>query len=320
MTLEKNTISGILNPVVQPGREFYENEARIGRCETRFVGKMGEIVEKACPELKPLYDSVADHIKAHLECERGLAETNARAVEDLNDITERYAMLYAAYSRYTKEKKALCDARAKLQTARGKLAQERAMAGKNQAKAEDAVRQGIETVKQRIRSLQDRIRELIEFKEKFNVFKQRRMRESFLHLGEGTSFYMNQDVEVWKREEVAEREVREKYKDVLSGARTAEAVGSEPLRIQEYIPGLTKKFNAPPAIQREKSVHEEEGGLTEQAKPEAHDEPVAEAEHESAPISIQDPEPEPTYTPEEAAAPQEEQVKKPGYNPFDNPF
>ena len=320
MSLDKSQVSSILNPVVNPGREFTENEARIGRCETRFVGKMGEIVEKACPELKPLYDSIADHIKCHLECERGLAESNSRAIEDLNDITERYAMVYAAFTRYNSAKKSLCDARAKLQNARAKLQSERAMCGKNEAKAAEAVRQGIENVKQKIRACQDRIRELIDHKERFNKFKQRRMREAFLHLGEGTSFYMNQDVEVWKRVEVAEREVRERYKDVLSGARTAEAVGSEPFKVQEYVPGLTKKFSAPPVIQREKSVHEGDG-LAGEAKEEAPaaETPVAEAE-ESAPVSIQEPEPEPSYAQETPVEPQEEQVKKPGYNPFENPF
>lgn len=236
MSVDKKSITGPLLPVVEATRDYLESKQKSLNYETEFYDRVLKLVEVEAPELKSQMAQVMVHLKEHINCHQAFLDAETRANEDLNDIAERFAVLFRISNEYLTAKKDLQDARSKLDAARLKLSQDRASGGKNQVRLGANATKAVDDVQARIRTLQTKIRELIEAKHKFNAFRCRRLRESFLHVGEGTKMIVKQDIAILGELDKAIGTALSKFRDVLRNGGGGESPVTTTPKTFEYRP------------------------------------------------------------------------------------
>ena len=312
MALNRKLVGGPLSPIVDAGRDHVSQRKEIVSSKQEFLEHLTKIVESECPECKSAFRPLALALAEQIECERAFSDVLSRGVEDINDISERFAVVVRASTTYANAKKDLQNAKQAFENARTKLAQDRAMGGRNAPKLEQVAARAKEDVKNKITTLKEAIEDFIVQKEKFAEFRIRRLRESLAHIGQGTSAIMRQEVEAWKQIETAVETAAGRFKESIDTGARADDGEDAPLQVAKK----QVDYNTP----------------VESPAPEATSTPNTET-----PVPAPEPAPEDTYgtattedpyrlpyeIPSQKQEDQPQQYEEPRreeYNPFDNPF
>ena len=318
MALNRRLISGPISPVVDAGRDYASFRQKCVADKQEFLEHLTKIIETECPECKSAFRPVAAALAQQIACDRAFADVQSRGVEDINDISERFAIVVRASNVYATAKKDLQNSKQRFETARQKLQQDRAMGGRNAMKLEQLAIKAKDEVKGRITDLKEAIEQYIIQKEKFAEFRMRRLREAFVHIGQGTSAIMRQDVEAWKQLEAAIDAAANRFRDAVDTGAPVDDGDDTPIDTNpkvEYVPQSVDPTptSSAPASTPQPQAEPEPAHVPE---PEPYDygyhQPAAEEDPYKLPYDM------PSQTP--AQEPQHEEPRREEYNPFDNPF
>jgi DNA repair exonuclease SbcCD ATPase subunit len=188
----KAILTANLQAFVDGTREQLAKELSVIESEQLFLTSLSSIVESECPNYQEQFLAIQDHFLHYLNLSKSFSDAESRQIEDLNDITERFAVTCRISSERDRARTNLKDARAKLEKAREKLAHDEATGGANKFTLESNIKQATDQVRQAITDLKATINEFIAEKHKFNQFRQRRMKHSYSAFGDSTHKIMTQ--------------------------------------------------------------------------------------------------------------------------------
>jgi hypothetical protein len=183
-----------LQPVVDATRSQLASQDSALRAESRFLDHLTALLDHECAKFRPHLDSVVAELQLYLTCASDLSEVQLRAIEDLNDVTERFVVVRRA----AEERAATLD---RLKAARGKLLRARAAMSaappQGLVAARVKVSQAIQRVTSQGRKVQEADRAFASARQRYDDFRIRRLRQSYEHLGAGLADIKQREVEVW---------------------------------------------------------------------------------------------------------------------------
>jgi hypothetical protein len=202
-----------LQAVVAAGREQIAQQSNALVVESRFVDSVTALVDSECSEFRSHYDIVLSELMRYRTFVEAFNKGQLRAVEDLNDLAERFLVL----CRISEER---ADAKDEMKAA--KTAVERARGAYNRAVQSDSPKQyelcskftaAIDKAVERIRKVQELDRQFITAKQTYNEFRNRRTRQSYLHLAAALGEVKAAEAEVWQRVDAKITEVQGTFRD-----------------------------------------------------------------------------------------------------------
>jgi hypothetical protein len=210
-----------LQPVHDPTRSQLAKQDSAPRAESRFLDHLTALVDHECAKFRPHLDSVAAELQLYLACASDLSEVQLRAIEDLNDGTERFVVVRRAAEERTTALDRLKAARGKLLRARAALS---AAPPQGLVAARVKVSQAIRRVISHGRKVQEADHAFATAKQRYDDFQIRRLRQSYEHFGAGLADIKQREVGVWGKVTGAIARIQQTCNVPGSEARVADDV------------------------------------------------------------------------------------------------
>jgi hypothetical protein len=192
----KQILTANLQEAVDNTRDQILHETAAIASQHKFLAELGTLFEHECPDYQEQFLTIREHLTEYLQLRQTFTDAESLQIEDLNDISERFAVACRIASEREKARDTLKSARAKLERARQKRAQDEAEGGQHLVQREYDIKLAAREVKQAILALQETIHAFISEKEKFNAFRTRRMRHSYSAFGKSVAHVTANEVRV----------------------------------------------------------------------------------------------------------------------------
>jgi hypothetical protein len=187
-------------------RDQMTSQSSALKSEVILIEQLTKIVESECPSFKDQFQVITERIGHHFRCMEALGEAQMRSVEDLNDLIERSKVVWRASAQAKNLRLEVQKIRGRFLESQNKLERE-----SNPGKREGLITQvdaNRELLKNGIERLKVSLACLMTELERFRIFRVRKIRESYFHVGEASQRLMNLEVQNWS--------------DILSCLRTLE--------------------------------------------------------------------------------------------------
>lgn len=210
-----------------------------------FLTKLRALIEKEAPEFLDKFDEITEPMKEAIHCEEAIAAAEERKMDDINDVSERFKVLY----RMSTE---LAEARAKRQATVEKLEKlhkekdaDELKGGKKRHKIEGDIAATIEAKRTATENVEQKLQEVIAQREKYALFKIRRLRNGFVTYGNVIAEQAQKESEALGAFITAIGEARDQVEAILDGqappSKKAAAGGDD-----EYKPPQDASYGAAP--------------------------------------------------------------------------
>lgn len=183
---KKGQITSTLNTIVDATRQSNQNQIEILALERKMTDNLKTMVAKEAPECNALLGKVMDMYSKTFLPEYKYVEAKNRSIEDLNDIQERFLVVVRQAEKFKESKTNLKRQMELLDQNKQKLEIERTKNSNKVPKLEALVNECKDNVRKAIEEEKIQIQKYIEEKKKFNAFRARRMKSSYLTLGKAT--------------------------------------------------------------------------------------------------------------------------------------
>ena len=222
VTQKKDKIAANLQTVVSAGRQYNDLTRDSLIYEKEFISSINEIVAQEVPEFADEIKKVTGAYSRAIGQESYYIRGKTRAIEDLNDIQERFTVVVRQNEKYRDARHQLREATRLLQEAEARYEQEQSKGGSKIAKYSVAIQECKTNKKKAIENLKKEIQLFIEEKKKFNAFRARRMKQSYKCYGASTRNSMNHVSESYEMMKAAVTEAQGKIEELLQGTTTNE--------------------------------------------------------------------------------------------------
>jgi hypothetical protein len=205
-----------LQAVVTAGRKQIDQQSNALTLESGFLEAVTALIESECPEFRSHYHAVLAELTPYQTCVEDFNKDQLRAVEDMNDIAERFIVLCRISEERVDAKDVMKDAKAVVE--RTRTAYNRAIQSDSPkrydlcAKLTTAIDKAIEQV-HRVQELDS---QFIAAKQTYNEFRNRRTRQSYVHLAAAFGEVKASEADVWQRVDAKITEVRETFRDGIA--------------------------------------------------------------------------------------------------------
>jgi hypothetical protein len=194
----RNEVAADLRSVVQATRKQIARQERSVNAERKFIASLARLVAAESPTHKAQFDDILPGFALYSETTQAYRSAETRAIEDLNDCSERFTpIIRIAQARNVAKTKAT-DARAKLASAKSDLARQGAKGEAAVYDAKQKVIRRIDKLTERLRKLVDLDRQYLAAKERYNAFRRRRTQQSYFHLGAGITLHKQAEADAWR--------------------------------------------------------------------------------------------------------------------------
>ncbi|EAY10707.1 hypothetical protein TVAG_364310 [Trichomonas vaginalis G3] len=187
----KGQITSNFNTVIEATRAQHQHTIETLAYERRMTDNLRSMLEKEVPECKDLLSKIMSIYGKAFFQEYKYVEAQSRAIEDLNDIQERFLVVVRSSARSSEAHANLKRTTEALDLAKQKLEIEKSKNSSKVQKMEAYVEECREQKKQAIENLKTAIKSYIEEKKKFNAFRDRRMKQSYSTYGATTVSFSN---------------------------------------------------------------------------------------------------------------------------------
>ena len=182
----KERIVARLQTVIDAGRQQNEYTKDSLIYENELIKELNEIVKQEAPEFSEEFSKVTKCYAEAVSEDMKYLNGKIRAIEDLNDIQERFTVVVRQNQKYHDAKDALSEATKALDAAKLKYDQELSKGGPNLSKLSVKMAECSTAKKNAIENLKKETLLFIEEKKKFNAFRSRRLKSSYKTLGKST--------------------------------------------------------------------------------------------------------------------------------------
>ena len=225
---KKDKIVANLQTVVTAGRQFNEYTRESLIYEKEFKNAINEIVAQEVPEFAEEIKKVTDAYSRAIGQESFYIRGKTRAIEDLNDIQERFTVVVRQNEKYREARHQLREATRLLQEAETRYEQEQSKGGSKIAKYSVAIQECKTNKKKAIENLKKEIQLFIEEKKKFNAFRARRMKQSYKCYGSSTKNSMDHISQSYELMKSAITEAQGKVEELIRGTNVETPAESQP--------------------------------------------------------------------------------------------
>lgn len=188
-TQQKDNITQQFKTIVEATRQFNQNTSTSLTTEENNLDKIKSLIANEANECSELFNSVYEAYKNALTDEKKYLERRMRAIEDLNDIQERFYVVVRQANIYHEASIAFTKATDNLAAQEQKMRQDCAKDPTRQEKWDEYIEKVKNTKKEALKTVIESLKKFIEEKKKFNTYRCRKMKESYATYGKAMNEY-----------------------------------------------------------------------------------------------------------------------------------
>lgn len=181
---KQDKVTETMRTIVEASRNHNIHASEIIKNESLALDNAQKIVQTETPEMESNFNTIVSPLQKFYSQEQDYIAGLRRSTEDLNDIIARFSVVFRAHDAAVETRNELNAARLKVKEIEFRIAQDKETGGKNIAKLKIEMIKAFAAKRLAIEHHRITIKHFIDAKERFNKFRTRRFKESFVHLGE----------------------------------------------------------------------------------------------------------------------------------------
>lgn len=205
-----------------------------------FLAKLRALIEKEVPEFVEQFDQMIQPMNEAIQCEEAIAAAEERKMDDINDVSERFKVLYRISTELGDARGKLTATTEKLEKLRKALDADQLKGGQKKHKIEADINATIEAKRTAMENVEQKLQEVIAQREKYAAFKVRRLRNGYSTYGNVIAEQAQKESEALGAFITAIGEARDQVEAILDGqapARKQEDEAASPAKgDDEYKP------------------------------------------------------------------------------------
>ncbi|OHT17342.1 hypothetical protein TRFO_12516 [Tritrichomonas foetus] len=173
-----------IEKIVSAGRDSAKHHMSLAHNMTKFADSFVEMCHSECPEFLEKAKQIAALIKGAMDQEVVIANAELRLAEDLNDLSVRYDVLVKHGNEVNSKKSQLESAKRKISEIERQMEVEKLKGGLKTYKLQGDLTTVQQKKTEATRALETLLERFITMREKYAVFKVRRLEHGYKNLGQ----------------------------------------------------------------------------------------------------------------------------------------